>query len=271
MKSYKVILLGSKPGSVVVLNYLLQLGWDVVAVVVSNIFEYDWIPGAKLDEEARKKNIPVYTNQTDLPDESVDFVISYMYRHLVKQRTREMASTAAINFHAGPLPEYGGWAFYNLALLEEVKEYGCTCHYMDNGFDTGPLLKVRKFPIEHEKETAVSLERKTQKEMVLLFKEFCELVESEQPLPINSQEESRMRYMTFDEFNRLKEIPHDADEYTVQKYARAFWYPPYQCAYIVYNESKIEVIPTLAKEEIAHCLHREDAEYLQAIFLDLER
>ncbi len=96
----------------------------------------------------------------------MDFVISYMYRHLVKGDVIAMAKQAAVNFHAGPLPAYGGWAFYNVAILENASEYGCTCHYMDEGFDTGPIFKVRNFPINTSLETACSLERKTQREMI---------------------------------------------------------------------------------------------------------
>ena len=96
--------------------------------------------------------------QKDLTiSETADFVISYMYRHLVKSETLAMARRAALNFHAGPLPEYGGWAFYNLAILESASEYGCTCHFMDEGFDTGPLFKVKRFPIDASQETAYSL------------------------------------------------------------------------------------------------------------------
>jgi methionyl-tRNA formyltransferase len=129
---------------------------------------------------------------------------------------------------------------------------------MDDGFDTGPLLRVRRFPIDASRETAFSLEQRAQEEMIQLFQEFCELAESGKPLPRESQNPSKMRYLTQGEFEKLKEIPADADLETVDRYARAFWYPPYECAYIRIGDARVEVIPACAKEEMAILLHAQD-------------
>jgi methionyl-tRNA formyltransferase len=258
-----VILLGSKPGAVAALSVMLKKGWDVKYVVVPPNYSIDWIKGPHLKEFALSKGLNVLTAQKDVPkDEQVDFVVSYMYRNLVKGNVISLAKKAALNFHAGPLPEFGGWAFYNVAILENAKEYGCTCHYMDNSFDTGPLLKVARFSIDASKETAYSLERKTQKTMIELFVEFTDMVESDQPLPYEEQDKNKMRYMNVDEFNRLKQIPQNADAETIDRYARAFWYPPYECAYTLINGVKVEVIPEIAKHEVAQQLHDDDLEQL---------
>jgi methionyl-tRNA formyltransferase len=169
-----------------------------------------------------------------------------------------MARKAALNFHAGPLPEFGGWAFYNIAILEDSPEYGCTCHHMDEGFDTGPLLEVRRFPIVASQETAVSLERKTQEEMIRLFVDFCSLAESGEPLPCNKQDSKKSRYLTREEFQYMKRIPANADAETIDRYARAFWYPPYECAYTVLNNTRVEVVPTIARKQLAITLHKDD-------------
>lgn len=261
-----VIVLGSKPGAAVALSILIERGWDIRKVVVSPEFSYPWINGLTIEELALKNNIDVVTQQQSLYEhEKVDFVISYMYRYKVKPETISIAERAAVNFHAGPLPEFGGWAFYNLAILENSPEYGCTCHYMDNGFDTGPLLKVNRFPIDAQKETAYSLEGKTQEEMIRLFIEFCNMAENQEDLPKEEQEKNKMRYFSKLEFEKLKEIPKDSDEETIDKYARAFWYPPYQCAYTIINGAKVEVIPNIAKEQIAGLLHQSDFTNLMSI------
>ncbi len=258
-----VILLGSKPGSVVALSVMLNLGWDVRHVVVPKNYVIDWIKGPHLEEFAISHGLNVVKSQKDIPkEEKVDLVISYMYRDLVKADIIDLARKAAVNFHAGPLPEYGGWAFYNVAILENVSEYGCTCHYMDNGFDTGPLLKVSKFPIDAGKETAWSLERKTQSDMIRLFVEFSKMIEDDRMLPIESQNKAKMRYMNAEEFKKLKQIPQEADSETIDRYSRAFWYPPYECAYTFINNIKVEIVPNIAKFEAAQNLHADDLESL---------
>lgn len=259
MKITSVILLASKPASVIVLRIMLKLNWDIKAVVISPNSNYDWIPGKTLKEEAIENKIPIVEKQSLLDKNmKVDLVISYMYRNLVKEETLNMANKAAVNFHPGPLPKYAGWAFYNLAIIEEVKEYGCTCHYMDNNFDTGDILKVHTFPVDIKEETAVSLERKTQEEMIKLFKYFCKLITNNEVLPKERQDKNEMRYLSQKEFDALKEIPHNADKSTIEKYSRAFWYPPYECAYTKINDTKVEIIPEIVKKDIAFMLHKDD-------------
>lgn len=263
MAKPSIILMGSKPGSVAALHVLLERGWDIRYVVVSRKFTYSWIGGPTLEEAALKAGLTVVT-QPELPRDAVaDFIVSYMFRYRVKSDVIALATRAALNFHAGPLPEFGGWAFYNLAILENRSEYGCTCHYMDDGFDTGPLLRVRRFPIEPRKETAVSLEQRAQAEMAKLFVEFCMLAESGDPLPKEEQDRSKMRYLTQEEFEALKRIPDGADAETIDRHARAFWYPPYNCAYIPFGDARVEVVPEIAKQEIAALQHANDYEMLR--------
>lgn len=260
MSKPSAILMGSKPGSVVALSILLKRGWKVKYVVTSRGFSYPWVACQTLEDLGKAKSIKVVT-QAELPrNEKVDFVISYMFRNLVKPDVLSLSRRAALNFHAGPLPEFGGWAFYNVAILENATEYGCTCHYMDEGFDTGPLLKVRRFSIDASKETAYSLEKKAQEEMIRLFLDFCYMAETQEELPLEEQDKSKMRYMHRQEFDLLKEIPPDADEETIDRYARAFWYPPYECAYFKVNNIKVEIVPKIVKNQLAYLLHADDLE-----------
>ena len=256
--------MGSKPGSIVALRLMLQKGWNVRYVVTTHDIQHEWIKAPTLIEEAKKLGLPVLTH-AELPMHAqVDFVISYMYRKRVSPGVIQLARRGALNFHAGPLPGFGGWAFYNVAILENATEYGCTCHYMDEGFDTGPILRVNRFPIEPGAHTAVSLERIAQRAMVRLFVDFLGMAERGDDLPRTPQDPTKMRYLSKQEFMRLKEIPADADAEMVDRYARAFWYPPYECAFVRVGDTKAEVIPQCAKMEVANCLQDNTLTDLQA-------
>ena len=263
MTAPSVILLGSKPASAVALSILLERGWDVKHVVVARNFDLSWYGGESLEERALKNGIPVGA-QDELPrDEAVDLVISYQFRNLVKADVLALAKRAALNFHAAPLPEFGGFAYYNLAILERVATYGCSCHHMDEGFDTGPLLEVRRFPIDSERETAYSLEARAQEEMLRLFIDVCALAESNRPLPSEDQDPRRSRYLTREQFEALKEIPAGADAEAVDRHARAFWYPPYEGAYVRVGGIRATVVPDLAREQLGRLLHAGDLERLE--------
>jgi methionyl-tRNA formyltransferase len=257
-----VVLLGAKPAAVVALSILLERGWRVPYVVVPDGFDLSWYGGQTLAERAVEAGVPVVT-QPELPREPVDFVISYQFRHLVRPDVVALARRAALNFHAAPLPEFGGFAFYNVAILEDVEFYGCSCHHMDEGFDTGPLLEVRRFPIDASLETAYSLEARAQEDMLRLFLDVCRLAESGRALPSVEQDPTRKRYFTLSQMEELKEIPARSDPETIDRYARAFWYPPYEGAYFRVGDAKVEVVPEIARRGLGAPLHVGDLERLE--------
>jgi len=257
----EAILLGSKPASVVALLHLLGQGW-VVKEVVASPSQPDWLPPPSLHDVATKLGIRVVEHQDELMAADVDLVVSYMCRSLVTERTRARGKYA-LNFHAGPLPEFGGWAFYNVAILEGASQYGCTCHLMDDGFDTGPIVEVRRFEIDAAAETAVSLEKKAQEEMILLFMRVVSNYEQNGSLRFQHQDPEQMRYLDAQQFQTMKQIPLDANEEVVDRIARAFWYPPYDVAYYqMPNGTKLEVIPAIAKNALAKDIHKNDLQDL---------
>lgn len=259
--SKSAILLGSKPASVVALLLLLQKGWNVTEVVASQN-QPNWLPGPSLFDVASALGIRTVPNQEHLESSEVDLVVSYMFRSRVSKVTLAKGRYP-LNFHAGPLPEFGGWAFYNVAILEDAVEYGCTCSVMDEGFDTGPLVKVRRFGINASAHTAVSLEQRTQIEMVLLFEEVIDAYETEGQIAAIPQDASQMRYLDASQFAQLKRISASASPEESDRIARAFWYPPYECAYhLLPNGTRLEVVPQIVKHRSALNLHSDDLENL---------
>ncbi len=141
MAKPSVIFMGSKPGAVVALNHLYEQGWAIKAVCVSGTVSHPWYPEPDLKMAAKALGLPVF-KQSELGQivGEVDVVISYMFRHLVKPEIASKATKAAVNFHAAPLPEYGGWGgTYNLAILENKQEFGCTCIIWGQGDSTMDL------------------------------------------------------------------------------------------------------------------------------------
>jgi methionyl-tRNA formyltransferase len=124
--------------------------------------------------------------------------------------------------------------------------------------------------LDASQETAYSLEAKAQEEMIRLFVDVCMLAETGDPLPVIEQDRNVARYLNRQQMEALKEIPEDADEKTIDRFARAFWYPPYECAYLRVGGKKVEVIPNIAREHLGAPLHAEDLNRLQRAIKDYQ-
>src|SRR3989344_1879033 len=179
-----VIFMGKKPLAVSAFEYLLQRGINVKLVVamVDEPFENN------LANAALSHGIPLYTDPKEIYElidsgdemfRDVDLVISYLFWKRMKNGLIKLPKWGCVNFHPAPLPDYKGRAGYNTAILDQRPEFGVSAHYIDSeDFDSGPIIKVLKFSIDPEVETAFSLERTSQIKLYDLFREVVDLFSS---------------------------------------------------------------------------------------------
>ncbi len=85
-----------------------------------------------------------------------------------------------MNIHAALLPAFGGQGMYGPHIHQAVLDYGakvsgCTVHFVDAGYDTGPIILQTPVPVE-ENDTAETLaarvliaEHQTYPQAVALF------------------------------------------------------------------------------------------------------
>ncbi len=64
---------------------------------------------------------------------------------ILRRRIFELASHT-LNAHPGLLPEVRGSASVAWAIATDQK-VGCTCHFIDAGIDTGPIVSRREIPV----------------------------------------------------------------------------------------------------------------------------
>jgi len=249
-----IIFLGRKLGASRALRYLIDNGFKVKFVVAPT----DEISRIKLKDTANKFKIPVvsdaelyrYIQEKNEKIKDIDLVISYLYNKKIKTPLYELGKINAINFHPGHLPEYRGWASYNYAILNQVGYWGASAHFIVKEFDAGPIIKVIQKPIDQEKETAFSLEKKTQAMLLDLFKEVMGMIKSNKPLI--TQENNGGTSWTKKEMEEAKyvDLRHDSPE-CVNRKIRAFFFPPYSGAKIKIGQNEY----TLINEFILNYLH----------------
>ena len=118
-------------------------------------------------------------------DWSGDLIISYLSRWVVPASLLARANTASINFHPAP-PEFPGFGCASFALYQGVSSYGVTCHHMAATVDTGPIIRVVRFPVLESDDLASLLARSYVYQLVLFFETITALLQGKRLDSCNS-------------------------------------------------------------------------------------
>lgn len=248
-----------KRSAVGALAHLVARGWEVAAVVAPEQ------PGGaaaeqRLDLAASGHGVPLASDR-DLYDaierpgagpidlEGVDLVLSFLFWKLIRAPLIELGSVGCLNFHPSPLPDIRGLGGYNVAILEGLSEWGVSAHFVDESFDTGDIVRVDRFPIDTDTETALSLDMRSQERLLGVFRDVVDQAAAGRPLPRKAQ--SAGRYVTREEFEELRRVrPGDPPELTERR-MRAFWYPPHDGATIEVGGQTLTLVDRTLLEQAA--------------------
>ena len=118
-----------------------------------------------------------------------DYIVSYLSRWIVPADLLSKARVAAINFHPST-PDYPGIGCNSFALYDKAKEYGVSCHHMVGRVDTGPIIKVSRFPV-FETDTLDTLIQRTYDFQLALFYRIASLVLEGKELPASEERWAR--------------------------------------------------------------------------------
>lgn len=104
----------------------------------------------------------------------VDLVVLAGYLVILPSQLIAAYKNRIVNIHPSLIPSFCGTGFYGLKVHEEalrrgVKVTGATCHFVDEGTDTGPIILQRAVEVLPE-DTPQSLQRRVmeQAEWVIL-------------------------------------------------------------------------------------------------------
>ena len=245
----------SKRSAVRALEHLVETGWEVAAVVAPE-------PGPataeaqRLDLAAGRLGIPLasdddlYAGIDDLG--GVDVVVSFLFWRRIRAPLIRLPRLGCLNFHPAPLPDMRGVGGYNVAILEGWREWGVSSHYVDEDFDTGDLVQVDRFPMDGGKETALSLDLKSQEVLLANFRSVADRLLRGEGLPRTPQGDGR--YVTREEMEDLRRVRPDDDAALVDRRIRAFWYPPHDGATLDLAGRTVTLVDRRRLEETAAAL-----------------
>ena len=217
-----------KRSSARALDWLVSEGADVAAVVASEPDQFTH-EEQRVDLVAERHGLRLVSDD-DLyaqPPEGVDVVISFLFWKLIREPLVSLGSIGCLNFHPAPLPDLRGLGGYNVAILEGMREWGVSCHFVDAGFDTGDLVEVERFPMDPDSATAFSLDLESQDRLFGLFQRVMRTAMAGEELARIPQGPGR--YVDRDEFERLRRVQPGDD---LARKLRAFWYPPHPGAVV---------------------------------------
>jgi methionyl-tRNA formyltransferase len=168
----------------------------------------------------------------------VNLILVVQYPWIIPPDVLHLIDYNILTFHNAKLPEYGGHNAVSHAILNGEREFWATVHWMADEVDRGDLAFETSFRIDPT-DTAFSLFGKVHHACLFLFDEVLRRLLAGEPIPGTSQHGSPRVYSR-DSIERLREIRGD-DE--VDAKARAFYFPPFEPAYLLRDGRKHYVLP----------------------------
>ncbi len=144
---------------------LRNLGLEIEVLVCDQ-------PKAHVLKRAEKYHIPVFVNQlADYPDRStyeqaiidklkplkIEYILLAGYMKVVTPTLLAAYPNRIINIHPSLLPKFSGLEAIERAFKAGDEVTGVTIHYIDEGVDTGPIIKQCKV-VRLRNDTEASLE-----------------------------------------------------------------------------------------------------------------
>jgi methionyl-tRNA formyltransferase len=168
----RVVFFGTPSFSAIVLQYLLENGIDVCAVISKpdkpKGRSAELIPTAvKVVAQSQIPPIPIFQPELVsslefadvLKPYDVDLFVVVAYGEIIKQHLLDLPKKGCINLHTSLLPKYRGAAPIQRAVIDGEHETGVSIIHMVKKMDAGDVIEMVKVPIE-ENDTFGDVEKK---------------------------------------------------------------------------------------------------------------
>ena len=163
----KIVFFGTPDFSAMPLKKLIESGFEICAVVTgadkprgrssqmipTPVKQIALEHGIDVIHPLKMKD-PAFHDQ--LRSYDADFFVVVAYGRILPKAVLDIPKKACINIHASLLPSYRGAAPIQWAVIDGLKETGVTTMIMDEGLDTGDILRQYKYTLADD-ETGGSL------------------------------------------------------------------------------------------------------------------
>lgn len=157
----RIVFMGTPEIAVPSLDRLISDGHDVCAVVTQP--DRPKGRGKKLafspvKEAAMRHELeilqPEKASQPDFLDRlrelNPDLIVVIAFGQILRKEVLDLPKYGCVNVHVSLLPKYRGAAPINWAIINGEEKTGVTTMFMDEGLDTGDIIKTREFRLDDE-------------------------------------------------------------------------------------------------------------------------
>lgn len=157
MDKLRIVFMGTPDFSVPSLESLAQAGYDIAAVYSQPDKQRGRgkkVTFSPVKEKALELGIPVFQPDSMRRDDVIeqlrslapDVIIVIAYGKILPKAVLDIPQYGCLNVHGSLLPKYRGAAPIQYAVKDGEAESGVTIMLLDEGMDTGKMLKKRPFP-----------------------------------------------------------------------------------------------------------------------------
>ena len=251
----KLVFMGTPDYAVNTLEALIAAGHNVAAVFAQPdkpVGRKHIITAPPVKVCAEKHGITVYQPNTlrdgkaeeILKEIAPDVIVVVAYGKILPKEILEIPKYGCVNGHASLLPKYRGSAPIQQAIISGETVTGVTAQLMDEGIDTGDILKTAQTEIGEEETAEELFERLSVITAELLVNTLAEL-EKGNIIPIK-QEEEKASYAPIikKEMAQLDFVNKTATE--IHNAVRGYYSWP--CAYFFLENKRVKVIKAAVAE-----------------------
>ena len=121
------------------------------------------------DREARDREMSDW-----LELRGVDLVVLAGYMHLLTSPFLDRFAGRIVNVHPSLLPSFPGMGAVSAALAAGVETTGVTVHYVDEGVDTGPVIRQEPVAVEPRETLLARIHAVEHRILPEVVRELCE-------------------------------------------------------------------------------------------------
>ena len=220
MENLKVIFFGNWNLGYITLKNLLKNGVSISLTITNYDLADDDIYRNKVYVLACQNKIPVYKSYKDILTiiERGDIAFSVAYGNEIF-KADILEKIKIYNFHPSFLPHYKGASPIQWQIKKREEDWGMTCHEIDEGIDTGKIIKRDRYAVDRRKVYEDVLDEYNQCFLEFIVKNITEIIEKiKAGKEVNGIANSDLR----EDYKPRLSIPNDMWKATIDQVADYF-------------------------------------------------